>query len=71
MNHDRNVKQLSETIGAQKARELVYNTAVRNAPHAQGTVSDIAEHLGVSKSEVRRLKRDGLLDAALKAHNQK
>lgn len=32
-------------------------------PHAQGTVAEIAAKFGISKSEVRRRKADGTLDA--------
>lgn len=41
--------------------------AESNKPHAQGTVAELMAKLGVSKSEVRRLKASGELDAALKA----
>lgn len=36
-----------------------------NKPHAQGTVAELATMLGVSKSEVRRMKTEGTLDEAL------
>lgn len=36
-----------------------------NKPHAQGTVAKLATMLGVSKSEVRRMKTEGTLDKAL------
>lgn len=36
-----------------------------NKPHTQGTVAELATKLGVSKSEVRRMKTEGTLDAAL------
>jgi hypothetical protein len=38
-----------------------------NKPHEQGTVTEIAKKLGVSKSEVRRLKAENKLDEALAA----
>jgi hypothetical protein len=37
----------------------------RNSVHAAGTVAEIAAKYGLSKSEVRKMKREGTLDAAL------
>ena len=62
---DEHLKRTSEKAKSQQQWELQHNTAVRNAPHSSGTVSELAVALGVSKSEVRRLKREGLLEAAL------
>ena len=36
-----------------------------NKPHSQGTVAELATKLGVSKSEVRRMKADGSLTEIL------
>lgn len=38
-----------------------------NQPHAAGTTAELAEKLGVSKSEVRRMRAAGTLDQALNA----
>ena len=40
-----------------------------NKPHSQGTVAELATKLGVSKSEVRRMKTDGTLEKALEENN--
>lgn len=45
-----------------KVQELNQN---RNQPHAAGTTAEIATILGISKSQVRRLKSQGALDAEL------
>lgn len=62
---DAHLTRVSEKQESQRQWELQHNTAVRNAPHSSGTVSELAVALGVSKSEVRRLKREGQLEAAL------
>lgn len=53
--------------------DVVKNLAARqkeaHKPHAQGTVAELATKLGVSKSEVRRLKQEGLLEDALSKLN--
>lgn len=36
-----------------------------NKPHSQGTIAELATKLDVSKSEVRRMKAEGVLDEAL------
>lgn len=40
-----------------------------NKPHVQGTVAELAQKLGVSKSEVRRMKTEGTLEKALQEHS--
>lgn len=40
-------------------------TRAQHLPNPHGTVAELSQLLGVSKSEVRRLKRDGALDAIL------
>lgn len=69
--HDVNVhvERTSSLKAAQKQWELQHNTGVRNSPHADGTVSELADRLGISKSEVRRLKREGLIEQAIEEHN--
>jgi hypothetical protein len=53
----------------QVEREALAFQALRNQlaasskPHPQGTVNEIAAKFGISKSEVRRRKQDGTLDA--------
>lgn len=37
-------------------------------PHQHGTIAEITTKLNISKSEVRRLKQEGTLDAALDKH---
>lgn len=39
-----------------------------NKPHEQGTVAEIAQKLGISKSQVRRFKAEGKLDRELELH---
>jgi AraC-like DNA-binding protein len=51
-----------EEVRLTKVQEL---NQQRNKPHAAGTITEIAMKLGVSKSEVRKMKRDGTLDTAL------
>ncbi len=40
-------------------KQMVENTK----PHAEGTIAEIATKYGISKSEVRRLKTEGILDS--------
>jgi len=56
------VEEEVEEVRLTKVQEL---NQQRNQPHAAGTVAEIAAKLGVSKSEVRRMKREGTLDAKL------
>lgn len=63
------MERLQSLYKERKAGELQHNTKVRNSPHTDGTVSELADRLGVSKSEVRRLKREGLIDQAIEDHN--
>lgn len=58
-----------DLLEKRKVRERQHRNVVRNSPHMGGTVSELAERLGVSKSEVRRLKREGLIDQAIEDHN--
>jgi hypothetical protein len=53
-----------EEIKLTKVQEL---NQQRNQQHAAGTIAEIAAKLGVSKSEARKMKREGTLDAALEA----
>ena len=62
-------KEVTDTHLSQKEWERRNSMAVRNAPHETGTVSELADRLGVSKSEVRRLRREGLLDQAIEDHD--
>lgn len=55
-----------ETDRLQKAFDkLVTDQKAGHQPHTQGTVAELAKKLGVSKSEIRRMKVDGSLDEAL------
>lgn len=46
-------------------KELLDELKASQRPHAAGTVSELATKLGVSKSEVRRMKTEGTLEEAL------
>lgn len=49
----------------QQLEALKIKLSESNKPHSQGTVAELATKLGVSKSEVRRMKTEGTLDEAL------
>lgn len=58
----RDVQRLEE-----EARQVVVdNVKEINKPHPAGTTAEIAQKLGVSKNEVRRMKAAGTLNDALK-----
>lgn len=59
------VETLVEEIEEEKLTTVQKLQKQRNQPHAAGTVAEIAAKYGLSKSEVRRMKREGTLDAAL------
>lgn len=59
------VDALAEQVEEAHVADQKTATDLRNQPHASGTTAELATKLGVSKSEVRRMKRDGTLDAAL------
>jgi AraC-like DNA-binding protein len=59
------VEAAVEEIEEEKLTTVQQLNQQRNQPHAAGTISEIAAKLGLSKSEVRKMKRDGTLDAAL------
>lgn len=61
----KHLDKLAQQETAQQRRTLTHNVQVTNSPHQAGTVSELAEKLGVSKSEVRRLKREGRLELEL------
>lgn len=46
---------------------LVHQMKQSHAPHPEGTTEEMAVILGVSKQEVRRLKKAGELNARLQA----
>jgi hypothetical protein len=72
----RNLEQLKEEFrddirrGIREADQILAEKAVRDlsAQHSAGTTKEIAEMLGVSVKQVRKMKRDGTLDAALEEH---
>lgn len=51
-------------------QKLAHDQKTAKKPHTEGTVAELAEKLGLSKSEIRRLKNEGQLDAALAKHNR-
>jgi hypothetical protein len=60
-NEERHQQQLSK---AQKARDLAKTAAAvreMNKPAPEGTVDELKERFGVSKSHIRMLKREGRL----------
>ncbi|BCG50190.1 hypothetical protein [Ralstonia phage RP13] len=46
-----------------KRDEILAKMKESNKPHAMGTVAEIAEKYGISKSEVRRMKAAGTLES--------
>lgn len=59
------VESVVEEIEEEKLTKVQELNQQRNQQHASGTTAEIATKLGVSKSQVRRLKSQGALDAAL------
>lgn len=59
------VETVVEEVEAEKLTKVQELNQQRNQPHAAGTVAEIAAKYGLSKSEVRKMKREGTLDAAL------
>ena len=58
-----------EEIEEEKLTTVQQLNQQRNQPHAAGTISEIATKLGLSKGEVRKMKREGTLEAALEKHD--
>jgi hypothetical protein len=56
------VEEEVEEIHNTRAKERIQK---RDQVHAAGTIAEIAAKFGLSKSEVRKMKREGTLDAAL------
>jgi len=52
-----------DTQGKVSAEEAVDKFMGNNEPHILGTVTELAEKYGISKSNIRRLKREGQLEA--------
>lgn len=55
------INALFEAADKQDKADLIEKLKETNKPHEMGTVSEIAEKFGISKSEVRRRKADGTL----------
>ncbi len=60
-----NITESKEQIQAR----IAYSLTQRNRQHSAGTVAELAQRLGISKSEVRRLKASGELDSFLDKHD--
>jgi hypothetical protein len=59
------VEAAVEEIEEEKLTTVQQLNQQRNQPHAAGTISEIATKLGLSKGEVRKMKREGTLEDAL------
>lgn len=64
--HDR----ISKADTARIRRELLKAVHDSNKPHHLGTVAELAAKYGVSKSEIRRRKRDGTLNELIEGAQQ-
>jgi hypothetical protein len=62
-----NVQRLISEDEKRRRAELLQELQQHQQPHAFGPVAEIAQKLGISKSEVRRRKQDGTLDEMLLA----
>ncbi len=68
-NHDKVVVRLAALLmlhaDNKHQQEAVEKLKTMHKPLVQGTTNEIAKTLGISKSEVRKLKREGKLDEFL------
>lgn len=54
------VEDMDERQKREKKKEAIKKVSDSNKPHEEGSVSEIAQKYGLSKSEVRRRKRDNI-----------
>jgi DNA-binding Xre family transcriptional regulator len=59
------IDEEEKILKANRKQNIRRIVQMRNQKHEAGSVSDISQKLGISKSEVRRLKKNGKLDEVL------
>lgn len=65
MEERRELEQQQARLKIELKAEIDAHFRANQAPHAQGTVAELAAKFGVSKSEIRRMKAAGTLDSWL------